>query len=76
MKDPNEAAQAMLDAMYGLEAGDGFGALSAATATAVAGYMKHWGKSAAEAEDLLAQIHEETVVRMHEVWGTVQRNDC
>ncbi|MFP5511048.1 MAG: hypothetical protein ACLGIP_18155, partial [Alphaproteobacteria bacterium] len=75
-KDINDAAQQMIDALYGMEAADGFGALTAATATAVAGYMHGWGRSQAEAEFLLEEMHTETITRLREIWGTVRRNDC
>lgn len=75
-KDVGEAAQQMLDALYGLEAEAGFGALVAATAIAVAGYMHKWGRTPRDAENMLLAMHEETISRMHEAWGQVRRNDC
>lgn len=76
MKNVHDAAQEMLDVVYGMPAGDGFGAISAATATMVSGYMGIYGRTLEDAEALLENMHESTVEKLRECWGKVQRNDC
>jgi anthranilate phosphoribosyltransferase len=76
VKTAEGVAQEILDAIYGTEAEVGFLAVSAATATMVAGYMQNWGYNLDAAEQLLDDMHEEAREQLRESWGKVRRNDC